>query len=668
MFLLMISWTKLLVCSFCWAGVADELGAASPVPMWQAVPVRLQEVRGTQRRSLDRLERFLKQEQWDEAFEIAARLLQAEENVVVSLTDRRFISLQEYCHRLLSQLPPKPLARYRELVDAPSEAIFQRGYSARNEVLLKRVVEEYFCSSWGDDALWALGELALESGDYAQARGYWQCLLPNSATSDSWLSFPQSEIDIADVHARLILVSIREGNWQKAKQELSELKRLYPLARGRLGGREVVYAEFLAMLLNQPQIGKQLVEDQDWPTFAGGRNRTSVAHSDARNYNYQFSVPLQAVPHSFPVVHDRQLIYQDALGIHVFDLFSGEVSFVLQHEVIASSENTDLGQACLSLTASRNHVFGATKNSLGTPRPKNVQPSTLWAVDLRREGALAFKASTTSQDFSFAGAPLVNDGKAYVAIRRNGRNAHIGIACYSIASGKQLWQHWLCQANTPATRWSRDVVTALLTMDAGRIYLVTNLGAVVAVRAVDGRVLWARSYNRIAEPLTVAAKSTYYCGPNPGVYYHGKLFALPTDSQKLLVLDAVTGTLDWSFALSSDKALLVGAVAGKLILSDAGLKILDVQTGELMLESRDLPLHGRAVVTRESILWPSAGKIHLLDLESGLSDNTSLSLPYDSPVNLILARDFLIAAQPEALTIFRSHPHATAKTSVSQFP
>ena len=35
-----------------------------------------------------------------------------------------------------------------------------------------------FCSSWGDDALLAIGELALERGDYDGARRAWEQISP----------------------------------------------------------------------------------------------------------------------------------------------------------------------------------------------------------------------------------------------------------------------------------------------------------------------------------------------------------------------------------------------------------------------------------------------------------------------------------------------------------
>ncbi|MCG8448695.1 MAG: PQQ-like beta-propeller repeat protein, partial [Pirellulales bacterium] len=361
-------------------------------------------------------------------------------------------------------------------------------------------------------------------------------------------------------------------------------------------------------------------------------------------------------------------VYQDLVGIHGVELASGAETFAVAHDGLTPVAQVELGQWSATLTASQNRVYGATEVPLGRQVSAKPNSSLLWGIDLRRDGAVALQISSGEATVAFAGAPLVEDDKLFVALRSNDRTARAGMACYDRASGKRLWQHWLCQANTPATAWSRDVVTTLLTMDAGRIYLVTNLGAVAAVRADDGQVHWIHTYDRIAVPLTAAGSCAYYRGPNPGIYHHGRLYALPTDSSHLLAFDAVTGSLLWRLPITSNEALLVGASAGKLLLADDGLKILDAHTGSV-LSTGDAPaLRGRAVIAGERILWPSAGEIHVLDLHTGKSIAPALSLPDPGQANLALAKDYLIATQPHRLTVFRRSVPAPVETNISQLP
>ena len=70
--------------------------------------------------------------------------------------------------------PPEGLEAYRRRVDSIAERWFREGIERLDESLLRRVTNEMFASSYGDDALLALGELALQRGDTAAARRHWR--------------------------------------------------------------------------------------------------------------------------------------------------------------------------------------------------------------------------------------------------------------------------------------------------------------------------------------------------------------------------------------------------------------------------------------------------------------------------------------------------------------
>ena len=203
-------------------------------------------------------------------------------------TKARICRSAAYCQLELSRFPADGLAAYRRREDAMAEKWYRDGLAARDPALLGRVVDEAFCSSWGDDALMALGELALERADYAGARRAWQAISPQlrdplgrpewvaladvdlaahwsqvaqrwqerSAPPD-WLAYPDTNLDLADVRARLILVSIREGDFDRAKLELEVFRRLHPQATGRLAGEEGPYAAVLERLLKSATNGRR---------------------------------------------------------------------------------------------------------------------------------------------------------------------------------------------------------------------------------------------------------------------------------------------------------------------------------------------------------------------------------------------------------------------------
>ncbi len=201
-----------------------------------------------------------------------------------------------------------------------------------------------FCSSWGDDALLALGEMALEQGQYGAARGYWERILefpPETILSsrfkaarqldgitaaefqriDHWykldgspdppvyrlrhdelmsdedalslvrfwkdagqapaaLAYPATSLPLADVRARLVLASILEGSLERAAGELDAFTARHADAEGVLAGRKVKYAAALAEMLASAGAWPTEPPSSDWPTFAGSPAQQDPARID----------------------------------------------------------------------------------------------------------------------------------------------------------------------------------------------------------------------------------------------------------------------------------------------------------------------------------------------------------------------------------------------------
>ncbi len=117
---------KLLILLFALGGMGQALADERPA-MSIARAARPEVVRGNERRLLDQLQRFLDARQWDDAWSLVARLVEADSTSVVPIDESLYVALPAYCHRLLSHLPPAALARYRELVDPTAEAWYRQG-------------------------------------------------------------------------------------------------------------------------------------------------------------------------------------------------------------------------------------------------------------------------------------------------------------------------------------------------------------------------------------------------------------------------------------------------------------------------------------------------------------------------------------------------------------
>lgn len=325
------TWAVFLACSGGGAGVFGQ-GFAPPQRSELSPDVQLEEADHVARSHLERIDRFLQDRQWDEAIEALRRLLENDGGKLMRLgtapagphdADQfvRYVPLRTYCQIKLAGLhasAPEALKLYRTRVDPLVERWYQEGVTPGNAGQLRRIVDRFFASRFGDRALFRLGELALERGDFNHARAAWERINPRTRIPglklssagmladqplglalegrdvaavwpelgplwnavqppSSWLVYPDSEIEFAAVLARLALVSVLEGSPARAQSEVELLRRLGPDAEGVLGGRRGKFTELLASLLQQSQAWAVPAVPPDWRTFGGAATRTKVA-------------------------------------------------------------------------------------------------------------------------------------------------------------------------------------------------------------------------------------------------------------------------------------------------------------------------------------------------------------------------------------------------------
>ena len=132
--------------------------------------------------------------QWAEAIEIYQRVIQQFGDKVAKLpkddaaSDRTgesvlYVDLRQFCQRRLATLPAEARAIYRRRVDAQAERWYRQGHDERDRASLRRIVEQAFCSSWGDDALDLLGDLAFQDGRFDEAIAVYRQLVPDRPTT-----------------------------------------------------------------------------------------------------------------------------------------------------------------------------------------------------------------------------------------------------------------------------------------------------------------------------------------------------------------------------------------------------------------------------------------------------------------------------------------------------
>src|SRR5690606_37136736 len=67
----------------------------------------------------------------------------------------------------------------------------------------------------------------------------------NACVPTSRLAYPSASVELGEVHARILLATVLESKNPGIANSIQQFAEAFPDARGRMGGREVNYAEFL---------------------------------------------------------------------------------------------------------------------------------------------------------------------------------------------------------------------------------------------------------------------------------------------------------------------------------------------------------------------------------------------------------------------------------------
>lgn len=699
---------------------------------------------------LEQAKAFAADHQFDEAIEALRQVMEQDVGRVIAAGDRRYVSVREYCQMRLAALPAEALALYRGRIDAQAARLFKEAIDARDADKLRQLVDQYFASSVGDDALVALGDMALERAEHGEARGWWEKLIPMPPQSiprelferaladdqlsaerrqefEKWyladsalppraywlrgdeilddaarrslvefwntrvaissrLAYPDSDVDMASIRARLVLVSILEGSLARASDELHGFQSLHAMASGRLGGLEVNYADALTDLLAKAREWPPEVQSRDWPTFAGAQSRAHAGPvtlaPDVPIWSAAIQLPKAPVTDSFypsprvaetknallsyhPIVVGKLLAVNTLHDIRVYDVRTGHPAWGADAVIFRPAEpvverlqgvTSTLGVPRFTLTAHDGFVYARLGDPL-TTRPEDSsnyrQPSYLVGLDLAGEGRLAWPAIRAEEKWAFEGSPVSDGRRLYVAMR-HGTRPQLHVACYDARSGRPIWKQFVASAETPARGQSGECTHTLLTLVDGMIYVNSNLGAVAALAADTGRPQWIVRYPRAKKGDLNQRATHFYRDLTPCLYDRGRLIVAPADSESVLAYDAATGLLLWETSLAKDVVHLLGVGGDALWASGEKLWHINVATGKVSYPWPEGPTpkgFGRGVLAGGKVYWPTVRAIHVFDQRSGQEQAPiQLEARGIESGNLIAAGEVLLIASTDRIT------------------
>lgn len=686
-----------------------------PAPVAElSASITVDQVPGSAQTTLHQVQAYLADQRWAEALDALLRVVDEHGPRLVEASPRQWRSLRDHSHRLIAGLPEAGLREYRQRVDVQARQWYASGAAQRDAALLRRVVDWAYCSSFGDDALNTLAELALEEGQYGLARGYWEQLLTPDDAAAAGLHWPRTAggeenaavLALPDVQARLVMVSVLEGDLPRAQRELASFQERYPQAAGRLGGREGVYAALLEGLLAQRRQWPSPARSEQWTTFAGSPQRWQVVAEAADPAAVVWRHELPAAPRP-DLATMRNLLrvqlgvaedQQTPLSYHPIR-YRDLVLVPTQEQVLAIRlEDGSLAWRRESPLARRDS--GRRRPTLGVPRFTATRygnrmfvrlgnPATGWAgaerreeprgyllcLDLEAEGRLVWPPLESEEGWAFEGAPVCDGRDFYTVMRRSGGGTRpqVHVAAFDATTARLRWRRLVASAEAPARDAADEVTHTLLCLHGGTLYVNTNLGAVAAMHTSDGHIRWLYAYPRAKGGAQ--GGNHFLRDPNPCVYYGGKVFAAPADAAEVFALEAISGRLLWQTPPLEDAVHLLGATPRHLIASGRRLYWIDAQTGRVahVFPASGARLgYGRGVLAGEVIFFPGRDRIFVLPQEPPpgvwtpppyrqpirLADRDARHVPsgnlliFDQYV-LICTHDELIALHPFAREVIR---------------
>jgi outer membrane protein assembly factor BamB len=525
------------------------------------------------------------------------------------------------------------------------------------------------------------------------------------------LVYPDSDLDLAEVQARLVLVSILEGALARARQEYQIFREGHPRARGWLGGGEVNFAEALGSWIDASPAGRDPLPPADWLTFAGSPARqrplAAMGRLRARLWDEPIMLrtpppvdhgkpripPRTAVPRDdannanrlswHPVVVDDLLLIGGPSTISAYDLRTGRAAWG-QDAVIYRDPRQEspsrvrprLGTPRYTLTACDGRLYARMGDAV-TYRTADAWShaggSDLVCLDLHAHGRLVWKVPADDKRWAFEGAPVTDGRRIYVGMRYSDVRPQVHVACYDATTGLRLWRRFICSGEAPGGGTWDEITHQLLTLAEGSLYYNTDLGAVAALSTGSGRVRWIRRYAH--EPLATDAEARTVRAPrdlNPCVFHRGILYVAPGDFRGVVALSADTGEMQWTNSLAEDAVHLLGIAHERLITSGDRLWWIDVVDGHADFcwpESAKSGVRGfgRGAIVGDEIYWPTRDTIHILRADPGgptRETQEPIRLHAHGAVggNLVVAAERLLIAGSDRLFGLTCRPRPTAET------
>jgi len=705
-----------------------------------------------------------RQRDWPKAAEWYQEVLEKYRQKLVPIafdkdSTTNYASVPEIVREALRRWPKEGIDAYRARYEPAAAAMLQQA-GPDEAGALTRILSTYFITESSKTAALRLIDLYIESGDFPAAAWVGDLLLKSYPKDDLVVERPR-------VLQRTALAYHLCGNDAAAAQKMADLRKFFPDAIGAIFGQDVKLVDDLDKVLQTVAPVANNFTGDTWPTFCGSYERGGVAavggRASTRFYgiellktNFRKNLGAQQIKELqnqenlqagkyilsgiMPAFDGGGLYFQDGSHVYAISLESGVPLAGWAREYpgerpgvftipVTSSPRTQ--QNCVTLTDKRLlAVMGASIRSGSTnvnmgfgwgmaPQidNNNADGTRLVCLD-KNTGKLqweflppkAFKDENL-RGLDLCGAPVVVEDNVFV-VAHGGKDMQYEncyVLCLDLANGHPRWSCFVAAAAAainfnPNGQQSAVNFISHLAYSSGRVYAMSNVGALACVDAYAGTILWLSLYPRDQAALGGGMNPMMGMQPrrrpgaraitapwhhSPLILQDGRLFSIPADAAYMFVHDAGDGRElmripisvqnDAKKGLDLGKIAILLAVDGPTAFLCGENVVFAIKWKEFVPGNAEASLLwrgtgaacGRGFVTSDSVFVPTANGLYRYDRKNGKivesypRRNETAAL-WENTGNVLATNEHVVVAGEKGIEIFTDVKLARAKLQREQ--
>jgi outer membrane protein assembly factor BamB len=366
----------------------------------------------------------------------------------------------------------------------------------------------------------------------------------------------QTEIT-ARLQAKILLAQLEQDRGQQFADGVALLAQQHPTAAGNLAGRSGTYGDILKAIAATRRPLQEHRRDVYQPWFLLGTFRPSPSPS------------VEAPP-----LLGRHLLFAAGNKIMAFSLETGQTQewyalpqLVPPQDANLLQVNTCGGGVLLTLQAS--------------------DRTLLLCLDGRPQGNLRWRQSFAGKVWA---RPVGNSERLFLGVQGE-------ILALELATGVTCWRKSVPLLAT------QEIAPGHLRLMGPRLFISQPLLGLWALDVAEGRSCWLRRV-RLDSPANWLVTER-------------EVFVAPTTEERITRLDPATGQVRWHSASLPTRQLLGVTTDLLLVAREHQVRALERDTGRIMWRKEMPATAGRGCVCGESLLWPTAAGLRILNVNDG---------------------------------------------------